>query len=202
MILIVDTHQTALMKFGSLPVSSGATFLLLAATSVVVSSNQLSSDKQKTQQSDNQAVIQNNESQDISQARASSILSPKTSDWSQTEAPTAPQIYVIEGKSSERASDIVTSCYVANSTTSSQVSGGQRNGAARGKIFTNQFVIEVAGGDEEARKLAAKHGFVYLNHILGDFYHLEHQRLSRRSTNELSSSLEMSILDEPQVSSC
>lgn len=48
-------------------------------------------------------------------------------------------------------------------------------------VFTNQFVIRVEGGENEARKVAQKHGFVYLNHILDDYYHLEHARLSKRS---------------------
>lgn len=64
-------------------------------------------------------------------------------------------------------------------------------------IYTNQFVIQVKGGEAEARRLAKKHGFLYLNHILADFYHLEHQRLSRRSA---SPSSDLAIGEEPQVS--
>lgn len=73
----------------------------------------------------------------------------------------------------------------------------------RGKgpvVYTNQFVIEVEGGEEEAKKLAAKHGFVYLNHILADFYHLEHRRLSKRSLSADQDLADISIRDEPQVS--
>lgn len=72
---------------------------------------------------------------------------------------------------------------------------------SRSPIYTNQFVIQVEGGEMEARKLASKHGFVYLNHILGDYYHLEHQRLSKRSTSATKEALNISIEDEPQVSS-
>jgi len=68
------------------------------------------------------------------------------------------------------------------------------------KIYTNQFVIQVRGGELEARKLAKKHGFVYLNHILGDYYHLEHRRLSRRSTSASQEAVNISIQEEPQVS--
>lgn len=74
---------------------------------------------------------------------------------------------------------------------------------AQGPIYTNQFVIEVKGGEQEARKLAAKHGFVYLNHILADYYHLEHRRLAKRSTSQVlarAAELSGSIKDEPQVS--
>lgn len=68
-------------------------------------------------------------------------------------------------------------------------------------IFTNQFVIEVKGGEEEARRLAEKHGFIYLNHILGDFYHLEHRRLAKRSLDLMDmNGLDRSIEEEPQVS--
>lgn len=70
----------------------------------------------------------------------------------------------------------------------------------RDAVYTNQFVIEVKGGELEARKVAQKHGFVYLNHILGDYYHLEHRRLSKRSTNNQASELNITIQDEPQVS--
>lgn len=67
-------------------------------------------------------------------------------------------------------------------------------------IYTNQFVIQVEGGEEEARKLALKYGFVYLNHILGDYYHLEHRRLSKRSLSPSQDILNISIQDEPKVS--
>lgn len=67
-------------------------------------------------------------------------------------------------------------------------------------VYTNQFVIQVEGGEEEARKLALKYGFVYLNHILGDYYHLEHRRLSKRSLNPSQDVLNISIQDEPKVS--
>lgn len=71
----------------------------------------------------------------------------------------------------------------------------------RGPVYTNQFVIQVQGGELEARKLAEKHGFVYLNHILGDYYHLEHRRVLKRSTSLHQEALNISIQDEPQVSS-
>lgn len=72
--------------------------------------------------------------------------------------------------------------------------------ASRSPVYTNQFVIQVKGGEIEARKLARKHGFVYLNHILGDYYHLEHQRLSKRSASAREGALNISIEEEPQVS--
>lgn len=69
------------------------------------------------------------------------------------------------------------------------------------RVYTNQFVIQVKGGEAEARKLASKHGFVYLNHILDDFYHLEHSRLAKRSLSATQGVLNTSsIQDEPEVS--
>jgi len=82
----------------------------------------------------------------------------------------------------------------------SSVGGNPR---AQDAIYTNQFVIQVAGGELEARQLAHKHGFVYLNHIIGDYYHLEHRRLARRSTSATGGpvgQLQESIGQEPQVS--
>lgn len=76
-------------------------------------------------------------------------------------------------------------------------------------VFTNQFVVQIDGGEDEARKIADKHGFIYLNHILDNFYHLEHSRLSRRSIlvdklqasrNDEDQSLISDIQDEPKVS--
>lgn len=79
-------------------------------------------------------------------------------------------------------------------------SANNNNNNNRPAVYTNQFVIQVKGGQEEARKLAAKHGFVYLNHILDDYYHLEHARLAKRSLNATRDGLNTSIEDEPQVS--
>lgn len=86
---------------------------------------------------------------------------------------------------------------------SASVSGGSSLAPSKSArvVYTNQFVIQVKGGEDEARKLAQKHGFVYLNHILGDYYHLEHRRLARRSTSLSQEALNISIEDEPQVSS-
>lgn len=87
----------------------------------------------------------------------------------------------------------------AKATTTSRPDDNNNNINSKAtRIYTNQFVIQVEGGEKEARKLAAKHGFVYLNHILDDFYHLEHRRLARRSTER--EALNVSIQNEPQVS--
>lgn len=69
------------------------------------------------------------------------------------------------------------------------------------RVYTNQFVLQVRGGEGEARKVAERHGFVYLNHILADYYHLEHRRLAKRSLSATQDALNISIESEPQVSS-
>ena len=77
----------------------------------------------------------------------------------------------------------------------------QQQQAIEKKVYTNQFVIQVGGGELEARKLAEKHGFIFLNHIFADYYHLEHRRVAKRATSpHLDSELEISIEQEPQVS--
>lgn len=88
----------------------------------------------------------------------------------------------------------------AEEAAKAQLQSSPASPASRSPVYTNQFVIQVKGGELEARKLAQKHGFVYLNHILGDYYHLEHQRLSKRSASAREEALNISIEDEPQVS--
>lgn len=88
----------------------------------------------------------------------------------------------------------------SNSTSDQEPTRISKQTARNGPVYTNQFVIRVEGGEEEARKLAEKHGFIYLNHILGDYYHLEHERLSKRSLSASQDALDISIQDEPQVS--
>lgn len=81
---------------------------------------------------------------------------------------------------------------------------GRPSSADEARIYTNQFVIQVVGGEREARRLAKRHGFNYLNHVVGDYYHLEHRRLSKRSIEgspnaTLPGNIAL-IEDEPQVS--
>lgn len=104
-------------------------------------------------------------------------------------------------KQIERKADEATRAQLLSSQVSpSSPSSPSSNKSRSSPVYTNQFVIQVEGGELEARKLALKHGFVYLNHILGDYYHLEHQRLSKRSTSAKQDALNISIEDEPQVS--
>lgn len=74
-------------------------------------------------------------------------------------------------------------------------------------IFTDQWAVHVPGGDRVADEIAARHGFlnfgkvlfvqqfsttifrmfqtelfVFLNQILGDYYHFQHKKVAKRST--------------------
>lgn len=69
------------------------------------------------------------------------------------------------------------------------------------KVYTNQFVLQIEGGPTEAREIASKHGFVYLDHIFGDYHHLQHRRIAKRSaTSDSIAKMNISIEEEPQVS--
>ncbi|XP_046626653.1 furin-like protease 1 isoform X1 [Neodiprion virginianus] len=48
--------------------------------------------------------------------------------------------------------------------------------------YTNQWAAHIEGGPEVAKQVAADHGFRYLDKILGDWYHMEHRSVSKRST--------------------
>ncbi|KAH7644431.1 furin-like protein protease 1 [Dermatophagoides farinae] len=49
------------------------------------------------------------------------------------------------------------------------------------RLFSDQFVVRIHGGDEFARQLANDHDFTYLGHIIDDYYHLMHRKVAKRS---------------------
>ena len=49
------------------------------------------------------------------------------------------------------------------------------------RVYTDQFVLEISGGPEEAQRFADMHNFVFLGPVFGDHYHLRHKKLSKRS---------------------
>ncbi|XP_015927741.1 furin-like protease 1, isoforms 1/1-X/2 [Parasteatoda tepidariorum] len=51
-------------------------------------------------------------------------------------------------------------------------------------VYSHQFVVEVLGGPEIAKQVAKEHGFEYLGHIFGDYYHLHHKRVVKRSLHK------------------
>ncbi|KAJ6219529.1 hypothetical protein RDWZM_005341 [Blomia tropicalis] len=48
-------------------------------------------------------------------------------------------------------------------------------------VFTNQFVIESKYDPDHIKILAQQHGFDYLGHIFGNFHHLKHRKIAKRS---------------------
>ncbi|XP_066296421.1 furin-like [Branchiostoma lanceolatum] len=53
----------------------------------------------------------------------------------------------------------------------------------RDPLYSNEWAVEVEGGQEEAIRLANKHGFTYGGKIFGDYHLLRHSHVSRRSTS-------------------
>ncbi|KAI9557493.1 hypothetical protein GHT06_017321 [Daphnia sinensis] len=48
--------------------------------------------------------------------------------------------------------------------------------------FTDQWAVHISGGDEVANAIAARHGFTNLGKIFGDYYHFQHRKVAKRST--------------------
>ncbi|XP_070212344.1 furin-like protease kpc-1 isoform X2 [Littorina saxatilis] len=48
--------------------------------------------------------------------------------------------------------------------------------------YTDLWAVHVEGGEEVARTIAAKHGFVYHGQILPDYYQFQHRKVAKRST--------------------
>ncbi|XP_057366840.1 furin-like protease 1 isoform X2 [Daphnia carinata] len=48
--------------------------------------------------------------------------------------------------------------------------------------FTDQWAVHISGGDEVADAIAARHGFTNLGKIFGDYYHFQHRKVAKRST--------------------
>lgn len=47
--------------------------------------------------------------------------------------------------------------------------------------YTNTWAVHIEGGVENAKRLATKHGFHFLDQIFTDYYHFQHRKVSRRS---------------------
>uniref|UniRef100_A0AAR2KBX8 P/Homo B domain-containing protein n=1 Tax=Pygocentrus nattereri TaxID=42514 RepID=A0AAR2KBX8_PYGNA len=52
------------------------------------------------------------------------------------------------------------------------------------KVYTNTWAVHIAGGEEEANRIARKHGFVNHGNVFGDYYHFRHRRVVKRSLSE------------------
>ncbi|XP_066273671.1 furin-like isoform X3 [Branchiostoma lanceolatum] len=58
------------------------------------------------------------------------------------------------------------------------------SGEEKPKLYSNQWAVEVVGGEEEARKLAQSHGFSYKGKILSGIYLFEHRAVFKRSLRQ------------------
>ncbi|KAJ8247497.1 hypothetical protein GJAV_G00247080 [Gymnothorax javanicus] len=66
------------------------------------------------------------------------------------------------------------------------------------KLYTNTWAVHIAGGSEEADRIASKHGFTNLGHVYGDIYHFRHRALVKRSTSDHRGT-HVRLHKEPQV---
>ncbi|XP_078690622.1 furin-like isoform X4 [Branchiostoma floridae x Branchiostoma belcheri] len=57
-------------------------------------------------------------------------------------------------------------------------------GEEKPKLYSNQWAVEVVGGEAEARKLAQSHGFSYKGKILNGIYLFEHRAVFKRSLRQ------------------
>ncbi|XP_055860129.1 furin-like protease kpc-1 isoform X6 [Biomphalaria glabrata] len=51
-----------------------------------------------------------------------------------------------------------------------------------GKHFTDLWAVYIKGGEEMAKAVAARHGFIYVGQIMPDYYHFQHRKVAKRST--------------------
>jgi furin len=66
------------------------------------------------------------------------------------------------------------------------------------EYYTDKWAVHIEGGEDVARRLAEQHGFIYLDRIMQDFYHLQHRKVSKRSLSP-SSHLHTHLSLEPEV---
>uniref|UniRef100_A0AAQ6A909 P/Homo B domain-containing protein n=1 Tax=Amphiprion ocellaris TaxID=80972 RepID=A0AAQ6A909_AMPOC len=56
--------------------------------------------------------------------------------------------------------------------------------SSRGSVYTNTWAVHIPGGQEEANRIASKHGFINHGHVFGDFYHFRHRAVVKRSLSD------------------
>ncbi|XP_037611019.1 furin (paired basic amino acid cleaving enzyme) a [Sebastes umbrosus] len=49
------------------------------------------------------------------------------------------------------------------------------------KVYTHTWAVNIPGGQEEADRIANKHGFLNYGHVFGDYYHFRHRTVVKRS---------------------
>ncbi|XP_061173193.1 furin-like protease kpc-1 isoform X3 [Saccostrea echinata] len=64
--------------------------------------------------------------------------------------------------------------------------------------YTNTWALYIEGGEAVARSLAQKHGFIYVDQIMPDYYAFQHRKVAKRSAIP-SSYHHRTIVQEPNV---
>lgn len=67
------------------------------------------------------------------------------------------------------------------------------------ELFTNQWAVQIEGGEDLAKYIAEKHGFVYVAKIFQDHYLFTHRRITRRSIDQEDSYSYKDLFYDPQV---
>ncbi|XP_073715337.1 furin (paired basic amino acid cleaving enzyme) a [Misgurnus anguillicaudatus] len=65
-------------------------------------------------------------------------------------------------------------------------------------VYTNSWAVHITGGEQEADRIAEKHGFVNQGKVFGDYYHFRHHAVEKRSLSEHSGT-HARLQTEPQV---
>uniref|UniRef100_A0A4W5M6P0 Furin (paired basic amino acid cleaving enzyme) a n=1 Tax=Hucho hucho TaxID=62062 RepID=A0A4W5M6P0_9TELE len=66
------------------------------------------------------------------------------------------------------------------------------------RVYTNTWAVHIAGGPDEADRIASKHGFVNHGNVFGDIYHFRHRSVEKRSLSDHRGT-HVHLQKEPQV---
>uniref|UniRef100_A0A8C8EZV8 Furin (paired basic amino acid cleaving enzyme) a n=1 Tax=Oncorhynchus tshawytscha TaxID=74940 RepID=A0A8C8EZV8_ONCTS len=66
------------------------------------------------------------------------------------------------------------------------------------RVYTNTWAVHIAGGLDEADRIASKHGFVNHGNVFGDLYHFRHRSVEKRSLSDHRGT-HVRLQKEPQV---
>uniref|UniRef100_A0A674F2S8 Furin (paired basic amino acid cleaving enzyme) a n=1 Tax=Salmo trutta TaxID=8032 RepID=A0A674F2S8_SALTR len=66
------------------------------------------------------------------------------------------------------------------------------------RVYTNTWAVHIAGGPDEADRIASKHGFVNHGNVFGDIYHFRHRSVEKRSLSDHRGG-HVRLQKEPQV---
>uniref|UniRef100_A0A4W5MLK0 Furin (paired basic amino acid cleaving enzyme) a n=1 Tax=Hucho hucho TaxID=62062 RepID=A0A4W5MLK0_9TELE len=66
------------------------------------------------------------------------------------------------------------------------------------RVYTNTWAVHIAGGPDEADRIASKHGFVNHGNVFGEIYHFRHRSVEKRSLSDHRGT-HVHLQKEPQV---